>query len=134
MSYSVETSVTYIELTCWVCGCQFAVDNRMYSERKNRGEDLWCPHGCHLSLGEPKSVKLQRDLEKAKRDTAFWIARSDEHQRCAERQVRRVVALRGVVTRTKRRIAAGKCPCCHVRFSDLQGHMSKTHPDYGDEK
>ncbi len=48
----------------------------------------------------------------------------------AEHQRKRVNALRGVVTRTKKRIANGTCPCCTRTFTNLARHIAAKHPDY----
>lgn len=37
---------------------------------------------------------------------------------------------KGVVTRTRNRIANGVCPCCDRSFTNLQRHMASKHPDY----
>ncbi|HEX9950777.1 MAG TPA: hypothetical protein VGB53_03340 [Rubricoccaceae bacterium] len=42
----------------------------------------------------------------------------------AERQKRRAAAQKGAHTRTKKRIAAGVCPCCNRTFQDLARHMA----------
>jgi len=122
--WTTYESTTYQTLKCWVCGCQFAVDRYVYDSRKARGENLRCPAGCNLALGEAVGDKLRRELDYERK------CKEGERQR-ADRYARQAVALRGVVTRTKRRIAAGKCPCCHAKFPDLHGHMSVAHPDYG---
>jgi len=132
MSYSLMTCTTYTELTCWVCGCHFAVDERMYDARKARGEDLYCPRGCHLALGESEVAKLRKQMAEVERRAEWRAKQAAANRQWAEREARRAVALKGVVTRTKRRIAAGKCPCCHCQFGDLHRHMASAHPGYAD--
>jgi hypothetical protein len=34
------------------------------------------------------------------------------------------------MTRIKKRVAAGVCPCCNRSFKDLARHMAGQHPDY----
>ena len=38
--------------------------------------------------------------------------------------------MKGQVTRIKKRVANGVCPCCNRTFKDLAAHMSTQHPDY----
>ena len=41
--------------------------------------------------------------------------------------------MKGVVTRTKKRIAKGKCVRCSHEFPDLATHMAEVHPDFDPE-
>ncbi len=126
MSFSCYGSITYQTLKCWVCGCQFAIDTDVYHNRASRGEPIWCPIGCKLGTGEARSVKLERELATAR-------TRIIQLKESRERAQRSAIALRGVVTRTKRRIASGKCACCEKTFANLGEHMRERHPDYGEE-
>ena len=123
MSFVRTNVTTYTIFQCWVCGCRFAVDKYVHGERKRRGETLWCPAGCKLGLGEAESEKLRRKLERVEMVVANVRGQN-------EYLTRSNASLRGVVTRTKRRIASGKCPCCKQKFSDLASHMDSEHPDY----
>ena len=49
--------------------------------------------------------------------------------RAAERSNR---ALRGHLTRQRKRAAAGMCPCCRRTFENVARHMESQHPGYGE--
>lgn len=43
-------------------------------------------------------------------------------------------ATKGRLTKTKKRIANGVCPCCNRHFVNLERHMTGKHPDYTKEQ
>jgi len=45
---------------------------------------------------------------------------------------RQKAAAKGQLTKTKRRVANGVCPCCNRTFADLSAHMHGQHPEYGE--
>jgi len=47
-----------------------------------------------------------------------------------EMERRRVSAARGRVTKIKRRVQHGVCPCCNRTFSNLASHMKTKHPEF----
>jgi hypothetical protein len=122
--------------SCAVCGTRHAFDqainDRALNSRGLNGRQIYCPngHSWHY-LGKTEAQVERERAERAERDRdAARQSRDYETQR-ADRETRRAVAMKGVVTRTKRRIAAGKCPCCHKRFGDVAEHMTAEHPGYG---
>lgn len=42
-------------------------------------------------------------------------------------------ATKGVLTRTKNRVAKGACPCCNRYFRDVHSHITSQHPEYSGE-
>lgn len=45
----------------------------------------------------------------------------------------RVAAYKGQVTKVKRRVSKGVCPCCNRTFENLARNMESQHPAYGGE-
>lgn len=125
MAYSVSTSVQYAEVTCWACGCRFAVEHELHERFRVKGETFSCPNGDRIRYGTPEIERLKKQVERQDAKIAFLHDHTDTLTRSN-------VALRGVVTRTKRRVATGRCPCCKRRFEDLAKHMHAAHPDYGE--
>lgn len=116
---------------CIHCGVVFywptELDNRARNERRR----FFCP-GCGQTMvyQNTEADRLRRELADEKERTTFLrneTARAREARQTAER---RVTAMKGVVTRTKKRIAAGKCVRCSCEFPDLATHMAEAHPDY----
>lgn len=118
--------VTLSRISCCHCGIVFGVPDQWGKERRTDRGDVYCPNG-HKLFFSGKSEE-QRQRERAERAEAA----AARHRCDAEHQSRRAAAARGVVTKTKRRIAAGKCPCCKVKFADLHAHMGRQHPEYAD--
>jgi hypothetical protein len=121
-----ETVAIVLErVSCCVCGAAYAVEQGYHAQLlKVRGRETYCPNGHkwhYTGLSEAEQLKRQLEMVRGVRDA---------QRSRAERAERSQAALRGVVTRTKRRIAAGRCPCCQVKFADLGAHMTKTHPEY----
>jgi hypothetical protein len=49
-------------------------------------------------------------------------------------QERQIAARKGIITRMKRRLVAGRCVCCSKQFKDLETHMKARHPSFDPEK
>lgn len=83
-----------------------------------------------------------RDQVAAKdREIAAQRSRAEaEQKRTADARAQRdavqrsLSATKAVVTRTKKKIVAGRCPCCSHKFRDLAEHMKVEHPKYDPEK
>jgi uncharacterized Zn finger protein (UPF0148 family) len=123
-------------LECGHCGIPFAVPKDFHAKVKRTGEVFWCPNGGKISYHETEADRLKARLA----DEQRWRENAETRERAAGDQLRaselRVRAYKGVVTRTKRRAAAGVCqvPGCRRHFADLQRHMESKHPGYGDSE
>lgn len=126
-------TTAYSLIRCGSDGCemQFAVPDSWLADRKRDHRGWYCPNGhCRAFMGES-------DIERAQRQALRATERADREERWrrdaearTESTERRARALRGVITKTKRRIAHGVCPCCKRSFSALHRHMKNQHPDY----
>jgi hypothetical protein len=127
-----DLTITFTEelvvLTCW-CGINHAVPRnlRAFQERQHRdGEKvtpIWCPLGhTHQPAGEGKAAQLARELERTERRAR---ARLD----ALEAERRSHSATKGQLTKTRKRIGKGVCPCCNRHFSNVQRHMERQHPE-----
>ncbi|HYC31767.1 MAG TPA: hypothetical protein VEB59_05720, partial [Gemmatimonadales bacterium] len=75
--------------------------------------------------------KLARETHAREQETARL---RDTIREVSEQRDQTAASLRstkGVVTKIKRRVAGGVCPCCNRTFSDLARHMSGKHPGWG---
>lgn len=126
----IEYGTTLVATTCGVCHVPFGLPDQMMRARQKDGRDFWCPNGHAIHYYETENKKLQKALDVERERLRFAqdeASRQREHRQAAERKAR---ALKGVVTKTKKRIAAGKCVRCSCEFPNLAAHMAEEHPDY----
>ena len=119
-------------ITCGECGIRWAVPEHWRKNRQETGKDFYCPNGHCRVYREPDIQRLERELkvarERADRE-AMWKERARERADALERSRN---AVRGVVTRMRKRLGAGCCPACKRHFANLQAHMETKHPKFGD--
>jgi hypothetical protein len=119
--------------TCCNCGVAFGLEASHMRRLRDGGGWFYCPNGHSQHYTRTTVQRLAQELaaEKARAERA--IVRADTWKATGEHKQRTIVALRGHQTRLKKRIAAGKCPCCHEEFSNVAKHIAAKHPGYGSE-
>lgn len=130
MSTFTETIIeTFHVVSCYSCGLRFGIDSRLYRRVVTNAEgSIFCPacgkETCWRESEDQKRIKeLQRKLE--------WEAAECARQKVMRDQAEASLnATKGVVTRMKRRVSVGTCPCCKRTFKQLAAHMAHKHPDY----
>ena len=116
-------------MTCW-CGTRHAVPAELaaFQQREHdNGDDdvraIYCPLGHqHVPAGKGAAERLREQVAAEQRRVTRLRAELDQSD--ASRR-----ALKGVVTRTKRRAAHGVCPGCHRTFANVAAHVANKHPD-----
>ncbi len=118
---------TLTKITCGKCGGCYAIAERYRQEKQDETGHWHCPY-CQQQWGFYGKTEAQKQRHRAE------VAESRERAaQCRTRAMERSRnALKGVVTKTKRRIGKGVCPCCNRTFQDLQRHMAGKHPEYAD--
>lgn len=127
--------------TCW-CGTPHAVPAELLRKQErdlNNGRDqeaIYCPLGHrYIKSGEGEAAKLRKWLEEREREVIRERQRHDQTRVELEATERKRRALKGNITKLKRRAAAGVCPCCTRTFQNLARHMETKHPEFAtDEK
>lgn len=131
---TVNVSFGSVVISCYKCSLDFGVSQRYYEDRKQRQDNFWCPNGHrqHFIEGKTEAQKLRDELEQEKRRVAYL--REDRDRVAGERDHadRRRAAVQGVVTKLKKRVGKGVCPCCNRFFTKLHDHMKTRHPEYAD--
>jgi hypothetical protein len=123
--YAPNVVINLVPETCCNCGVHFAMDERYWDEKKLKGGTFYCPNGHGQHYTEPEVQKLKqrvRSLENANR----WTEQRLESER------RSHSATKGQLTKTRKRVAHGVCPCCNRTFQQLSRHMQNKHPEYID--
>jgi hypothetical protein len=112
-----------IDVPC-TCGFLFMVPKPFDDRKRQTGADFWCPScGSKLHYGETENAALKRQVK-------FWedSYHAERVERAAADQERR--RLKGQMTKLKKRVSNGVCPCCNRSFANLRRHMATKHPGY----
>jgi|SRR5665213_1484995 len=122
---------------CASCGIPFAMTELLSNRRLEDGKAFFCPNG-HNNVYKVSETQKLRDqnaslthqLEQKAAALASERRRLSEEQASHKSTVNRLNGTRGALTRVKRRVAAGRCPCCSNQFKDLERHMKNQHPKW----
>lgn len=134
------TSETYHVVSCFTCSVKFGIPEQLYNRVVRLGIDsVYCPAcGKQTAWRTPELVREKQRLEA---ELATANRRADTAKRHAETQERlrietanKLRATKGVVTKIKKRVHNGVCPCCSRHFENLQRHMQTKHPDFVEQK
>lgn len=122
--------LTYEDESCPNCGVRFGVPYGFKIKRQEDKAIFYCPNGHSICYAVSTAEKLRRENERliqrlAEKDDAIKY-----QQKLREETERKLVATRGVVTRIRKRVSHGVCPCCNRTFGDLARHMATKHPTY----
>lgn len=104
--------------------------NFMAARREDHA-NFYCPNG-HPNVydDDNKAERLAKELEAARSLARRESRRREEAQAEARTNDYRARYAKGLLTKERRRIANGVCPCCNRSFTALQAHIRTQHPDY----
>ena len=124
---AMQTYSTLVDLTtikCGQCGGIYAIVERFRKRLEEEGGFWHCPYcktGWGYGEGENDRLKKDRDI---------FASRCSHLSDQLGREKRSGIALRGHLTRAKKRSIAGLCPCCKRHFANLKRHIQTKHPGY----
>lgn len=138
MGFTVTTSQQFHVDSCCSCGTMFAMTQEFYKRRhENCGPNnpFYCPNG-HKQwyVGESAEQKLEKERRRFEEQLEAKNATINRVRMQADAAERRARAANGQVTKLKRRVGNGVCPCCNRTFTDLQRHMHDKHPEFKAEE
>ena len=117
--------------TCYLCGIVFAFPADLMAKRRRDHETFYCPVGhSQAFIGKSKEERLEEELKAARLEIKRAEYRAQSERIDRERIEKQLTAARGQLTKARKRIANGVCPCCHRSFAQLQRHMATKHPEY----
>lgn len=119
---------------CYNCKCEMMIPDSLYDAAKHAKGVItfYCGYG-HAQVfakGESEETKLRRERDRL---TQRIAEKDDEIQRQRAMRLsteRRLSAAKGQMTKVKKRVGNGVCPCCNRTFTDLQRHMAGKHPEF----
>lgn len=131
MNMTLNYTGQLIVQDCCSCGMTFGVPADFDKRRVDDKQTFYCPAGHPQSYtGKTEEKKLRERAEQLERELANrdrQLANKDEDLRATRASL---IATKGVLTKAKKRIANGVCPCCQRSFANVERHMSSQHPDY----
>lgn len=120
-------TITYTEElvteVCW-CGINHAIPRNLARQAREKGTAVYCPLGHTWVIRETEVDKLRKQLESERQSKKFWQDQADAAEKSK-------TALKGQLTKARKRAANGVCPCCNRSFVDVARHMRSKHPEVG---
>ena len=131
---TIYDTTTFARQDCIHCGVIFYWPAELDHRARNEARTFYCP-GCRGSMvySETERDRLKQQLADEQTRVEMLRREAQRAREATQTAQRRVTAMKGVVTRTKKRIGAGKCVRCSHEFPDLATHMAEAHPDYSPE-
>ena len=127
----VSTSTDLATITCGSCGGIYAVAETFRLHKQVKGGYWNCPYcQCLWGFGESEISKVRDQLRAAEEKVERERKRTEWAQQEARITERRRRALKGHLTKMKKRVSHGLCPCCNRNFENLHRHMKVKHPSY----
>lgn len=129
MSDLVTTRVA-LWCVCGECGVGVYGPCEYEAHRRRNHKDFYCLNG-HRQYFPGKSdierERQKRELAERERDSARRFLRAEENSHRSTR---------GHLTRFKKRVARGVCPCCKRSFpeSRLVRHIASKHPGWSESE
>lgn len=123
-------SLTMVEATCCNCYTHFGMDQTLYNRLQANGGTFWCPLGHAQHYTDTEIQRLKKQLKNANDRMNYAEQRAECKAIEAEEAKRSRTAIKGQLTKTRKRIVNGVCPCCHRTFHQLASHMQQKHPDF----
>lgn len=116
------------EVVCARCSMTFAFPDDFRKRRENDHRSFYCPNG-HGNYWPQKSEleKLREDLAHERTERQHERTRRIAAQDQAQAAERSRAAIKGVLTKTKKRIQNGVCPHCKRHFENVERHMKSQH-------
>lgn len=126
----VNGSQVLAVMECPTCGVVYGLSETVRTKNKESGGSWYCPNGHTLSYTKTATAELREKLDAEKDNARWWRERADQKEQEAAHAERRRRSTKAVLTKTKKRVAEGACPCCSKRFPDVKAHMAEAHPSY----
>lgn len=124
--YALNLAIIIEEVTCCSCGVIFGIEKNFKQRLRDSGDSFYCPAGHGQHYTETAEKKYKREIESLE-DRLRWAQQGRDSARNS------LKATKGHLTRIKKRVANGVCPCCKRSFANLANHMKNQHKDWVSE-
>ena len=119
-----------VTVDCCQCGLTFGVPEAWNRARHAKGDTFHCPNGHPLCFGKTTADELREKLASEKANADWWRGRADSADKRADHERSVANGYKGALTKVKKRVGNGVCPCCTRTFKDLARHMATQHPTF----
>ncbi len=136
MGYAVPITRNdqFVTIDCCKCGVTFAVASTLEQSWRYTKAGFYCPNGHSQAFVESTADRIKREMEEklAAAHREIDAARKDvEWARVrANNAEKRVSVAKGQITKLRKRVGNGVCPCCNRTFKQLAQHMAHKHPEF----
>lgn len=132
---TVFTERTVHIIECAHCAIDFGIGGDFMRRRREDHVGFYCPNGHSNYYSGPTAEEKALKKAEQERDAARSLAERESRRRFAaeaeaKRQDYKARAAKGQLTKERKRIASGVCPCCNRSFSQVRRHIATQHPDY----
>lgn len=152
---TLTRETTLVTVTCPNCHMVYAIPDSLNREAREENaaamggdthsKTVTCPagHGWHYTglnaeqdakrrakEAEAVAAKARQAAERLSQELAQANTRALRAQQEADHERRVAAARKGQLTKLRRRLANGVCPCCNRQFPNVLAHMSDKHPDF----
>lgn len=134
MSTTLTYTGTLVTEECYSCHIMFAMpaDFQRRCRDAGRAMSFYCPLGHSQVYSVSRIVELENELARVKRQKEWAETNSRRIRDELQMTERSRAAIKGQLTKTKKRVANGVCPCCKRHFVNVERHMNGQHPDYAE--
>jgi len=120
-------------IECANCHMNFGVTEAFQKARRDDHKGFTCPNGhSNYYSGHSEEEKLRLERDRLKQQLAQRDDEITNQRRRKEHAQRSAQTYKGHLTRVKKRVAHGVCPCCNRTFANVARHMATQHKDYGE--
>lgn len=137
MSETFTLHTSFDLMRCKTCGLEYMIPAAFHAALRNSKAWWHCPNGHQWHYTENEADKLRRERDQlaqriAQKDDEIAQLDASRDRAWSEvaRQERKLSAAKGQITKIKKRVHGGVCPCCNRTFSDLAKHMAGKHPGF----
>lgn len=134
---SLIGSLTLVEVECGNCITHFAIDDTLQQRCLETGRKFYCPNGHanyyqddELSRLREEREKLKQEADNARKRMAWAERQANDLNDALVETKKQYAATKGQLTKTRKRIAHGVCPCCNRTFANVARHVTSKHPDF----
>jgi hypothetical protein len=117
---------------CCNCHIAFAVPRDFYDQCVNAGpaKTFYCPLGHAQHYVKSEVQRLRDELERTQRQKSWAETNARMYKDQLGASERSKAAIKGQLTKTKKRVANGVCPFCTRHFVNVERHMKGQHSEY----